>query len=141
MLKVGDIVESCGTRLKVIAVDGPRVRVACEYAGRLYVYRDWYDESDLRCWRLSVTPRGSEEETMNRKMLDRWAAQLENRKCIADFWEGLLEQGLGETTLNDINIEKAMDLHHGIDQAELERARRELLDTHNVALTDAEGSR
>ena len=62
---------------------------------------------------------------MSRVMLARWANTIADRRIILAFWEHL--EQIGSTCLMDIHIDKELDRYHGIDQARLERERRQLL--------------
>jgi hypothetical protein len=63
---------------------------------------------------------------MSREMLDRWASKQDDRKVIAEFFEWLVRTA-ADTAPEDVDIERALDNFHGIDRAELDRERRELL--------------
>lgn len=67
------------------------------------------------------------EEAMSREMLERWADKLDERKLILDFIQQVAEDNDDEVELLDINMEKALDKFHGIDQRQLEAERRQLL--------------
>ena len=69
---------------------------------------------------------------MGREMLERWAARLDDRRTITEFWEWLNGDNWPDEV--DLDIEKALDQFHGIDRAQLDRERRELLDAHNADL-------
>jgi hypothetical protein len=60
-------------------------------------------------------------------MLERWADKLDERKLILDFIQQVAEDNDDEVELLDINMEKALDKFHGIDQRQLEAERRQLL--------------
>lgn len=70
---------------------------------------------------------------MGRKMLDKWAATQADRRTITEFWEWLNGDGWPDDV--DLDIERALDKFHEIDRAQLDRERRELLDTHNNDLS------
>jgi hypothetical protein len=71
---------------------------------------------------------------MSREMLDRWNNKLPERKAIMEFWDWLVEEINSEgddddhTEFNDIDPEEYLDQYHGIDRAQLEKERRELLE-------------
>ena len=67
--------------------------------------------------------------SIKRKMLDKWAAKLDERRAIMEFWDWFLDDQSGN--LEDIgfrDIEKTLDKYHGIDQRQLEKERRDLLE-------------
>lgn len=64
-------------------------------------------------------------------MLEQWAAHLEDRRTISEFFEWLLDKYSrveGHNYLYDINIEKELDEFHGIDQLQLDKERWTLLE-------------
>jgi hypothetical protein len=65
-------------------------------------------------------------------MLERWAARLTERCEIRDFWEWLVDQSTADALLHDVRIEDALDAYHEIDQGQLDRERRALLDSIGV---------
>lgn len=72
---------------------------------------------------------------MDTPMCDKWAANLEERRIIEEFWEWLVENKAHNPELwrhgvpiVEIHIDKAMDEYHGIDQRELDKERRAILE-------------
>ena len=76
---------------------------------------------------------------MRREMLNKWAATQDDRRTIIEFWEWLNGDEWPDDV--DLDIERALDKFHGIDRAQLDRERRELLDTHNVPVSGCEAVR
>jgi hypothetical protein len=68
----------------------------------------------------------------DRQMLERWAARLAERCEILNFWAWLVEQSTADALLHDVRIEDALDAYHEIDQGQLDRERRALLDSIGV---------
>lgn len=72
----------------------------------------------------------------SRAMLDKWAAKLNERRAIADFHEWLLAWNYHDYRVADLRIETLLDLYHEIDQAQLDKERRALLEAANVKPSD-----
>lgn len=64
----------------------------------------------------------------SRKMLDKWAENINDRRRIADFWEWL-EKRDSEARVCQLDIERLLDNYHSIDQKQLEQERRALLES------------
>ena len=66
---------------------------------------------------------------MGREMLERWADNLGERNAIADFWGWVSERLDADVWFSDIDVDAELDAYHKIDQAQLERERRQLLES------------
>lgn len=71
-------------------------------------------------------------------MIDKWASVSGDRAAITEFWEWVMENAEGSSwcspntfidkiSLLDLHLEKAMDAFQGINQKQLDKERRELL--------------
>jgi hypothetical protein len=62
-------------------------------------------------------------------MVNLWAAQLPERRILEDFWDFITEKyNEPEVRLIDVNLDQTLDEFHGIDQQQLDRERRLLLE-------------
>ena len=73
-------------------------------------------------------------DKQDRVMLDRWAGTLRERNAILLFWNHL--EQCGHECTRDVNIEKELDRYHGINQAQLERERRQI---HEACMPEEPG--
>lgn len=82
-------------------------------------------------------------KTVSIPMLDKWAGKIHERRVIIAFWNWLDCSGalcdssgaLRDSQLSQISIiERLLDMYHGIDQLQLEKERRTLLEGFKAGL-------
>lgn len=74
---------------------------------------------------------------MDREMLERWSAKLDERRRLQEFWEFVCERARAridpdlrdDVELCEIHIEAELDAFHEIDHRQLEIERRALIDS------------
>lgn len=69
----------------------------------------------------------AEEQTM----LQKWSSSQPERVLLHDFLDWLMETK-GNIPLFDIHKDHVLDEYHGIDQAQLEKERRSIVDAHKA---------
>lgn len=62
-------------------------------------------------------------------MLQTWAANLPERHRLEEFYAWLLARNAEKRVL-DIHIDQELDAYHGIDQQQLDKERRQIIDDH-----------